>query len=125
MNEQSDSGVFERSCSGKSGLKGFGIITVLVHLGCCNIIPKRINPEAKFLSSCESVKTNKSYAFKIKWSETHRTDTSNSKHRNRKIAWDYHTYTAAAAAAKSPQLCPTLCDPIDGSPPGSPVPLCL
>ena len=28
----------------------------------------------------------------------------------------------AAAAAKSLQLCPTLCDPIDGSPPGSPVP---
>ena len=28
----------------------------------------------------------------------------------------------AAAAAKSLQLCPTLCDPIDGSPPGSTVP---
>ena len=28
----------------------------------------------------------------------------------------------AAAAAKSLQLCPTLSDPIDGSPPGSPVP---
>ena len=27
---------------------------------------------------------------------------------------------AAAAAAKSLQLCPTLCDPMDGSPPGSP-----
>ena len=27
----------------------------------------------------------------------------------------------AAAAAKSLQLCPTLCDPIDGSPPGSAV----
>ena len=27
-----------------------------------------------------------------------------------------------AAAAKSLQLCPTLCDPIDGSPLGSPVP---
>ena len=26
------------------------------------------------------------------------------------------------AAAKSLQLCPTLCDPIDGSPPGSPIP---
>ena len=26
------------------------------------------------------------------------------------------------AAAKSFQLCPTLCDPIDGSPPGSPIP---
>ena len=29
---------------------------------------------------------------------------------------------AAAAAAKSLQLCPTLCDPIDGNPPGSTVP---
>ena len=29
---------------------------------------------------------------------------------------------AAEAAAKSLQSCPTLCDPIDGSPPGSPVP---
>ena len=28
--------------------------------------------------------------------------------------------TAAAAAAKSLQSCPTPCDPIDGSPPGSP-----
>ena len=32
------------------------------------------------------------------------------------------TPPAAAAAAKSLQSCPTLCDPIDGSPPGSPVP---
>ena len=29
---------------------------------------------------------------------------------------------SAAAAAKSPQSCLTPCDPIDGSPPGSPVP---
>ena len=29
---------------------------------------------------------------------------------------------AAAAAAKSLQSCPTLCDPIDSSPPGSSVP---
>ena len=29
---------------------------------------------------------------------------------------------AAAVAAKSLQLCPTLCDPTDGSPPGSAVP---
>ena len=28
----------------------------------------------------------------------------------------------AAAAPKSSQLCLTLCDPIDGSPPGSPIP---
>ena len=30
--------------------------------------------------------------------------------------------SAAAAAAKSLQSCPTLCNPIDVSPPGSPVP---
>ena len=35
----------------------------------------------------------------------------------------YHLHLmAAAAAAKSLQSCPTLCDPIDGSPPGSAVP---
>ena len=34
-----------------------------------------------------------------------------------------HCFAAsAAAAAKSLQSCPTLCDPIDGSPPGSLVP---
>ena len=32
------------------------------------------------------------------------------------------SWTVAAAAAKSLQSCPTLCDPIQGSPPGSPVP---
>ena len=31
-------------------------------------------------------------------------------------------HSAAAAAAKSLQSCLTLCDPIDGSPPGSPIP---
>ena len=37
---------------------------------------------------------------------------------------DLQIYNAAAAtaAAKSLQSCPTLCDPIDGSPLGSPVP---
>ena len=34
----------------------------------------------------------------------------------------WHAAAAAAAAAKSLQSCPTLCDPIDGSPPGSAVP---
>ena len=41
-----------------------------------------------------------------------------------RATWEapYEKITAAAAAAKSIQSCPTLCDPIDGSPPGSPVP---
>ena len=35
----------------------------------------------------------------------------------------YSRYAAAAAAAaKSLQSCPTVCNPIDGSPPGSPIP---
>ena len=37
--------------------------------------------------------------------------------------WRMHSNTAAAA--KSLQSCPTLCDPIDGSPPGSSVPRIL
>ena len=36
--------------------------------------------------------------------------------------WVYMQIHAAAAAAKSLLSCLTLCDPIDGSPPGSPVP---
>ena len=41
-----------------------------------------------------------------------------------KIYWTQHhaAAAAAAAAAKSLRLCPTLCDPRDGSSPGSPVP---
>ena len=43
------------------------------------------------------------------------------------LKWPYITSistaaAAAAAAAKSLQSCPTLCDPIDGSPSGSPIP---
>ena len=34
--------------------------------------------------------------------------------------WVTNTHAAAAATAKSLQSCPTLCDPRDGSPPGSP-----
>ena len=47
---------------------------------------------------------------------------------NRKLKWLYSPdfrndiVYAAAAAAKPLQLCPTVCDPIDGSPPGSPIP---
>ena len=37
----------------------------------------------------------------------------------------YITKYTAAAAAKSLQSCLTLCDPIDGSPPGSPIPRIL
>ena len=38
------------------------------------------------------------------------------------LSFSKFIYAAAAAAAKSLQSCPTLWDPIDGSPPGSPVP---
>jgi len=37
-------------------------------------------------------------------------------------AFNYEWLIRSAAAAKSLQSCPTLCDPIDRSPPGSPVP---
>ena len=40
--------------------------------------------------------------------------------RLKEVKYLAYNYTAAAAAAKSLQLCLTLCDPIDGGPPGSP-----
>ena len=42
--------------------------------------------------------------------------------KERNILHSICNYDTATAAAKSLQSCPTLCDPIDGSPPGSPVP---
>ena len=44
------------------------------------------------------------------------------KEKNYVITLIYTKKQPAAAAAKLLQSCPTLCDPIDGSPPGSPVP---
>ena len=41
---------------------------------------------------------------------------------NHKDGNQHWFFSSAAAAAKLLQLCPTLCDPIDGSPPGSSVP---
>ena len=38
------------------------------------------------------------------------------------IIYPFAAAAAAAAAAKSLRSCPTLCNPMDGSPPGSPIP---
>ena len=43
-------------------------------------------------------------------------------HSHKKKKKENHEKIVAAAAYKSLQSCPTLCNPIDGSPPGSPVP---
>jgi len=40
----------------------------------------------------------------------------------KKKCWTHSIWQRPAAAAKSLQLCPTLYDPIDSNPPGSPVP---
>ena len=42
--------------------------------------------------------------------------------RTRDYGCDKQPWFAAAAAAKLLQSCPTLCNPIDGLPPGSPIP---
>ena len=39
-----------------------------------------------------------------------------------KYVCDIKSLSSTAAAAKLLQSCPTLCDPIDGSPPGFPIP---
>ena len=68
------------------------------------------------LDACmeNSVIQNNSYAWRF-----HVTDFS---FRIQKIFSKGFPGGGAAAAAKSLQSCPTLCDPIDGRPPGSPVP---
>ena len=73
--------------------------------------------------------------FRIDWFDlftVQRTLKSLLQHQNLKASVLHHSvffmvqlsypYMTAAAAAKSLQPCPTLCDPIDGGPPGSPVP---
>ena len=50
------------------------------------------------------------------------TKTEGKLHRQNIDIWEQAAAAAAAAAAKSLQSCPTLCDPIDGSPPSSAIP---
>ena len=42
--------------------------------------------------------------------------------KNRILNIEAYVILPAAAAAKSRQSCPTLCDPTDGNPPGSAIP---
>ena len=58
-------------------------------------------------------------AWRIPWTE--KPGGLQSRTRLRELTFTFF-HTNAAAAAKSLQSCPTLCDPIDGSPSGSPVP---
>ena len=41
---------------------------------------------------------------------------------DKRANWSFPFFFLDAAAAQSLQLCPILCDPRDGSPPGSPIP---
>ena len=70
------------------------------------------------------VKTTSSSLFdkmKCEWSASH--EFAESRHVTGRIKpGRFNAYKLAAAAAKSLQSCPTLCDLIDGSPPGLPCP---
>ena len=62
----------------------------------------------------------------VSWMNLENFMLSESSYKRLHIIW-FYLYTCleesnSAAAAKSLQSCPTLCDPIDGSPPGSPIP---
>ena len=58
----------------------------------------------------------------MKWASYNYLIFPSHKIQEKKIQLLFSLIKAAAAAAKLLQSCPTLCDPIDGSPPGSPVP---
>ena len=62
-------------------------------------------------------------AWKIPWTEELvRLQSMGSQRAGHDLVTEYARIAQAAAAAKSLQSCPTLCDPIDGSPIGSSVP---
>jgi len=73
------------------------------------ILKERANPIVKFISCKVSPKRHEKLSCK-------------QKKNFRGSMFEKCPIMHAAAAAKSLQLCPTLCDPIDRSPPGSPVP---
>ena len=60
--------------------------------------------------------------LRLKNSEATHLITSSEKGYGSFILFSIFSSTLYAAAAKLLQSCPTLCDPIDGSPPGSPIP---
>ena len=82
----------------------------------------RRHKRIKMWSIREETKVTKFWRLESKW--------TSGNHLSRKISrslkWDWEnlkpTLVYTAAAAKSLQSCPTPCDPIDGSPLGSPIP---
>ena len=70
-----------------------------------------IHKHISFLHSCRFLLKSSRF-IKISFQHTH----------IHSSPWLFFCHIAAAAAAKLLQLCPTLCDPIDSSPPGSAVP---
>ena len=61
-------------------------------------------------------------SLKQKQTHRHRDQTCGCQQGGGEEGWTRNLELAATAAAKSLQSCRTLCDPIDGSPPGSTVP---
>ena len=80
-------------------------------------LPKTQNPSFNHRKTLEN--SNWGMLYKILTS-TSQNGQGHQKQSLRK--WNMTTKGSAAAAAKWLQSCPTLCDPIDGSPPGSPIP---
>ena len=67
--------------------------------------------------------TQMNLSLKQKQAQRHRDQTCGSQEGGRgEQGWTRNLELAAAAAAKSLQSCQTLCNTIDGSPPGSPCP---
>ena len=89
----------------------FGDSKITADCDCSHEIKRRLLPGRKVMTSLDSILKSRDI-------------TLSSKHCLVKaMVLPVVTYgCAAAAAAKLRQSCPTLCDPIDGSPPGSSVP---
>ena len=99
------------SCGTCVKLSGFGYLSPWVSHSNKPKFQSKIKRQKKTKKTQQNRK--KMACSRMEWPLSH------SKHIS---AIGFCNWTAAAAAAKSLQSCPTLCNPIDDSPPGSPVP---
>ena len=91
-----------------------------------SLLPRQTIQHHNNSSLCPNNWCRRSWSWTVQWRPT-RPSRTNTKTRcpfhHRGLKWKQRKLRElAAAAAKSLQSCPILCNPIDGSPPGSPLP---
>ena len=86
---------------------------------CCASIPRYLLERSEDLYPPKDLNNHSSITFN---SQKAGKNSNTNQFINRQLRCGISIWSNTAAAANSLQSCPTLCDPIDGSLPGSPIP---